>query len=625
MSLTVTNDQSDLVLLRSYAQGRDAEAFAELVRRHAGLVFTVARRLTGNAQDAEDIAQTCFMEMARKAPDISISPAGWLHRAATCRSLDAVRADLSRRQREAQAAAAARQHADPKWEELAAFIDEVIDKLPEELRAPLVLHYLEGRTQGDVGRELGVDQSTISRRLEQGVEKLRERLAKAGVVASVAGLTAMLAAHPAEAAPPALIAATGKMAVAGVGNPAAMPRLFLWKAIIGGTAAILLLALTSYLIYDVMTNKPPGRVETVPLRPAAKTISATKSRTIPGVRTLGWNQEQENTFAGSLQAALAVTPHPVDYQTIMGVSGLAFRIRWFERKPGGTWDGSAPVGTMPHPLEEIRRGTGWTLRIVWIPPAKNPMPDEYMPQIIASIDAGIPVVGYEPKLNSGVIYGYDDYGQTLLLNDYYIGGGGSRYSVEQVPVNFVIPVSWWQPQPPRESALEAVKLAVRNWHRMHESIGPTFRYWHGKTAYEKWTADVETANALPAKEFASLFFVHWWNFTSLIDARAAGASYLRAQKGHFKTETAAHFEKAAEHYDEMARLGKEAIAGKKIFLGRWTGKSPAEWTEAVQAEEREFLARLRGLDESAISELEEALSLEGVDTQTLRGPAVDLR
>jgi hypothetical protein len=129
---------------------------------------------------------------------------------------------------------------------------------------------------------------------------------------------------------------------------------------------------------------------------------------------------------------------------------------------------------------------------------------------------------------------------------------------------------------------------------------------------------VEGANALPAKEFASLFFVHWWNFTSLIDARSAAAKYLRSQAPHFKTETATQIERAAQHYEEMARLGRSIIEEKKLFLGRWTGKAPAEWTQAVQAEELALLARFRALDESAISELEEALTLEGVDTQKLR-------
>ncbi|HEV8377956.1 MAG TPA: RNA polymerase sigma factor, partial [Tepidisphaeraceae bacterium] len=482
MGEALVSDQSDLGLLRHYASSRDAQAFAELVRRHAGLVFAVARRLTGNPQDAEDIAQTCFMEMAKKASSIGTSPAGWLHRAATYRARDAMRAQIARRQREAAAAANARQFADPAWEELATFVDELINRMSDELRMPLVLHYLEGRSQSDVARELGVDQSTISRRLAQGVEELRQNLAKAGIVASLGGLTAMMMAHPAEAAPPSLIGATGKMAIAGVGGRSGTSRLFPWRSIAGGLAAIVLVAISAYLFWQDGMQKPEQKTENVavnPVVPGLPQLAASKSKVIGGVRTLGWNQEKENTFAGSLEAALAATAHPADYPTIMGVSGLAFRIRWFDRQPPRLWDGSAPVGTMPHPLDEIRRGTGWSLRILWINPKNNPKPQEYLPQITASIDKGIPVLGYEPKVNSAVIYGYDDFGQTLLMNDYYVTGGGSRYSVAEVPVNFIIPASWSAPQPARQSALDAMQLTVKNWYRVHDSVGSNFRFWYG--------------------------------------------------------------------------------------------------------------------------------------------------
>jgi RNA polymerase sigma factor (sigma-70 family) len=615
------NGQSDISLLQSYAQTRDAQSFAELVRRHAGLVFAVARRLTGNPQDAEDIAQTCFMEMARKASSITISPAGWLHRAATCRSRDAIRADIARRQREAQAAANARQFADPQWEELAAFVDELIDKLPEELRIPLVLHYLEGRTQSDVAAEIGVEQSTISRRLAQGVEQLRQNLAKAGIVASVGGLTALLLAHPAQAAPAALISATGKMAIAGIGGPGGASKFSAARLIFGSAAAVLLAAITSYLIYQLSTPSRKTGVDSVPLQPAPGTsspLASAQSKTITGVRTLGWNQKKENTFAGSLEAALAATAHPADYPTIMGVSGLAFRVRWFDRPENGGWDGSAPVGTMPHPLEELRRGTGWTLRILWINPKNHPMPDEYMPQIIASLNENIPVVGYEPKMNSGVFYGYEDHGRTLLMNDYYVAAGGSRYRVEEVPVNFIIPVRWSQPQPPKDTALAAMQLAMRNWYRVHDMVGSNFRFWYGQTAYEKWMADVQGAAALPGKEYASLFFVHWWNFTSLVDARAAAGKYLRSQQVHFKAETSASMGRAAAYYEEIARTGAETIAAKTIFPGRWTGKSAGDWSENMRTQELALLRRLRDLDAAAISELDEALSQEGIITDTLK-------
>src|SRR5438876_9173744 len=93
----------DSQLLQAYTARRDAEAFAEIVRRHAGLVYGVARRITGSAHDAEDVAQACFIELAGKAGSITSSLAGWLHRAATFRARDLVRESVARRKREQNA------------------------------------------------------------------------------------------------------------------------------------------------------------------------------------------------------------------------------------------------------------------------------------------------------------------------------------------------------------------------------------------------------------------------------------------------------------------------------------------------------------------------------------------
>lgn len=50
---------------------------------------------------------------------------------------------------------------------------------------------------------------------------------------------------------------------------------------------------------------------------------------IDGVAPLRWGNSRECTYAGALEAALAVTEHPVSYNDIMGLSGLAFRVRWW--------------------------------------------------------------------------------------------------------------------------------------------------------------------------------------------------------------------------------------------------------------------------------------------------------
>ena len=73
----------DAALLDRYAETRDAEAFATLVRRYAGLVYGTCLRITANAHDAEDAAQECFMDLARQTASISTSLPGWLHTTAT--------------------------------------------------------------------------------------------------------------------------------------------------------------------------------------------------------------------------------------------------------------------------------------------------------------------------------------------------------------------------------------------------------------------------------------------------------------------------------------------------------------------------------------------------------------
>ena len=74
--------KDDAELLADYAAHRSEAAFTELVQRHLGLVHAVAlRRLNGDAQLAEDVAQRVFTDLARKAASLrNGSPVpGWLY------------------------------------------------------------------------------------------------------------------------------------------------------------------------------------------------------------------------------------------------------------------------------------------------------------------------------------------------------------------------------------------------------------------------------------------------------------------------------------------------------------------------------------------------------------------
>ena len=179
---------SDGSLLQRYAEAQDADAFAELVRRYAGPVYGTCLRVVGNAHDAEDVAQECFLELARKAGSIVSSLSGWLHTAATRRAIDAIRRSSRRRRHEERAMSQHNHASEPTWAELAPLVDEALEGLPELLREPLVRHYLEGRSQGDIAAGLGVSQSTVSRRIERALDGLRATLRERGVIASAAVL-----------------------------------------------------------------------------------------------------------------------------------------------------------------------------------------------------------------------------------------------------------------------------------------------------------------------------------------------------------------------------------------------------------------------------------------------------
>jgi RNA polymerase sigma factor (sigma-70 family) len=211
---------SDAALLRQYSLSRDAEAFTELVRRHAGMVYGTALHVMGNPHDAEDVAQECFLDLVRKSQSISTSLAGWLHTTAMHRSLDSIRHASARSRHEEALMDNESRHEEPTWHEVAPHVDRALEGLPDEIRCPLVLHYLEGRSQQEVADELGINQSTVSRHLEKGVMQLREKLKKAGIVASAAFLTTLLGQDAATAAPAALVSSLGKMAIAGIGKAA---------------------------------------------------------------------------------------------------------------------------------------------------------------------------------------------------------------------------------------------------------------------------------------------------------------------------------------------------------------------------------------------------------------------
>lgn len=157
----------------------------------------MCRRLLGDVHLAEDVVQATFLVLVRKGRAIRRREriAGWLHGVARRIARHAQLAEAVRRQREHRAAKQlGAVTCDDGTEELLHILDEEMQRLNERYRLPLLLCYLEGRTQEEAAQQLGWSLSTLRRRLERGRELLHARLLRRGATpASAMGALALAA------------------------------------------------------------------------------------------------------------------------------------------------------------------------------------------------------------------------------------------------------------------------------------------------------------------------------------------------------------------------------------------------------------------------------------------------
>lgn len=198
------DEHSDPELLSRYVSVRDEHAFALIMRRHGGMVLSVCQRRLRNGPDAEDACQAVFLILSRRAAAIRQreSLASWLHGVAL-RVAARLRRQITRRQhREAavRSAAATSSTADPSWRDVQAALDEEIGRLPERYRAPVLLCYLQGKTQDEAARQLGWRLPTLRGRLERARHRLRFRLSRRGLSLGAGLVSSGLSAVSAQAA-----------------------------------------------------------------------------------------------------------------------------------------------------------------------------------------------------------------------------------------------------------------------------------------------------------------------------------------------------------------------------------------------------------------------------------------
>jgi RNA polymerase sigma factor (sigma-70 family) len=193
-------DPSDAQLIDQYAQG-SSDALARLIRRHVDLVYAAAVRLTRDPGLADDVTQSVFILLSKKAGSLRshVTIAGWLIVTTRQVARAAVRGRQRRHWHERHGAKSeiAQMNSDASaFNELSRVLDDALAKLRAADRDAIVLRYLQALSLADVGRSLGVTEEAARKRVSRGVQQLKQLFARDGVSIDSVSL-AIFAAAPA--------------------------------------------------------------------------------------------------------------------------------------------------------------------------------------------------------------------------------------------------------------------------------------------------------------------------------------------------------------------------------------------------------------------------------------------
>ncbi len=206
-------------LVREFARHNSETAFTELVRRHINLVYSVARRCTGNDGDAHDVAQAVFIILARKAAGLREKTllTGWLYETTRFAAARLLRTNARRHAREQEAymqSTLNETNIADVWTQLPPHLETAMGKLNTADRALLVLRFYENKSGPEAAALLGIREDTAHKRVTRAIEKLRKVFAQRGVTLTATAIVGAVSANSVQAAPMALAKSVTAVAIA---------------------------------------------------------------------------------------------------------------------------------------------------------------------------------------------------------------------------------------------------------------------------------------------------------------------------------------------------------------------------------------------------------------------------
>lgn len=192
-------DADDRELLTAWGAG-ESEALAVLIARHHGAVQAACRRQAPPGE-VEDCVQAVFLVLSRRRTAAARAPVllAWLLRTARLVCRQAQRARRRRERAERQAPRPAPPGTPP---EALDHLDACLDRLPQNQRAALSLHFLAGQPPEAVAAALGTTRDQVYVLVHRGLARMRDLLAQRGIALGGSAVASLLASEASAAGPP---------------------------------------------------------------------------------------------------------------------------------------------------------------------------------------------------------------------------------------------------------------------------------------------------------------------------------------------------------------------------------------------------------------------------------------
>jgi RNA polymerase sigma factor (sigma-70 family) len=380
---------TDGQLLARWLASRDEAAFELLIWRHGPTVLGVCQRLLRRSQDIEDAFQATFLVFLRKAGTIGKrdAVASWLYKVAYRMALRA-RMRSARQElldgRDVLIPAPGTPDA-VAWRDVRHVLDDEVSRLPARYRAVFVLCCLQGKTNGEAARELGVPTGTVLSQLSRARARLRARLTRRGVTLTAGALAADWAGEASAGVSLPLASSTLRAALAGTAEKAAAAGLITAQAAAltkGALQAMWLTKLkaTTALVLSMTLIGGGGALtyRTFAAGPANRTGAETRADEPAGQGNGNTKTNDGDQNPGKLDRAGNLPQAPADAQARADVSlaenleklraenaALAIRVKLLEEKlaraersPGAPASRSVSTATVPPYAADRTTATG---------------------------------------------------------------------------------------------------------------------------------------------------------------------------------------------------------------------------------------------------------------------------